>query len=223
MREFYSSGAHGEVFRIPPGSVFPHSDLVRTEYEVDRYWFLRLFYRQKIAKLLFSENFIEVVGTKVSPVGDGVSLRTHSLFSKTAQVDPDHAIFSAHMTMDEKNIETWGPACKCETCVLHRRSHQEQLLMQRAGEIADKAQKMGIILPVVDQSDYCLSQAGNVIFFEIEELRTAILRKRLQGRKRPSNDEIIALHLLERYDSLSKASRQFASLYTEGMVKVREN
>lgn len=225
MIEFYSSGQHGEVYRLTGARVFPHSEVVKKEADADRYWFLRLFYRQRIGSLLFPDNFIEVVGTQVFPSSNGVMLRTHSLFSKEAKVNQNHAEFSNHTTWSEKLIETFDPTgpCTCERCVSHRNFHRENKLGERALEISKKMEAIGIKPPVNDQTDYCLGERGQVIFFEMLEFDPQKLRRHLAKLKKPTDKETEALKLLDRHDLSVDASKNFVKSYAPGLVEVRNN
>ncbi|OGH10444.1 MAG: hypothetical protein A2857_00005 [Candidatus Levybacteria bacterium RIFCSPHIGHO2_01_FULL_36_15] len=112
---------------------------MREDEESDKLWFARLFYRHKIAHLLFPDNFIRVVGASVEPhdqeLYDEVKIgnkiwhmapnRIHRLFSKTAAVSPDHAIYSDHMAIVAE--DGWihkKSVCSCQRCSNHRDEHK---------------------------------------------------------------------------------------------------
>jgi len=231
MQEKYSNGFYSEVYRVSPEQKlwFPRSDLVRLDSSSDKNWFARLFYRHKIASLLFPNNFIEVVGAQVDPwernfiyelqIGDttvkGLRDREHRLFSKMADVPGEHSKFSSHISLSSKGRKV--SICKCGDCIAHKEFHSTNDLEEKARRISAHMMKIGIMPPFTDLSDYCLTKEGNIIFFEIGSFEEKKLEMHLSslGEKRSENEET-ALRLLKRFNVLHEESRRIA--FTSGVA-----
>jgi hypothetical protein len=119
-REKYSNGFNSAVYKVDnvDKKRFPNADLIRIDNSSkDRHWFGRLYYRHKIAHLLYPDNFINVVAVTVDSFKkdsfeevsySGSFNKEVELFSKVAPVSPDHAIYSSHMRInpDTRNKES---------------------------------------------------------------------------------------------------------------------
>lgn len=228
MREKYSGGFDARIYLLTPNQkiLFPQADLVR-EYETnDKNWFARLFYRHRVASLLFPDNFIDVVAAQVEPwqenlineeqtemiVSREAKNRTHKLFSKLAVVNKDHAIFSQHMygrydIVDRTKISL----CSCGHCASHRVLHDETLMAIKARDAGEEMGMIGIFPPCDDPSDYCLKENGDIIFFEVERFDSIRIRSHLQKLPNPKPNEKRALKLLDRLDQLLNNSRDLGS------------
>lgn len=180
MPERYSSGYYAKVFHVDRRRElrFPQAELVRREVTSDRYWFARLFYTHKTAKLLFPDNFIDVVAAqkgwgKRNPESDLMEFRP-TLMSKVAYVDTDHAVFSLHM--DQENYGGKISLCKCGACQAHRTFHKDNNLEVLARRTRDDIAPSGIYVPSDYLTDYCLSRDAKIIFFEIDGFSPESLR-----------------------------------------------
>lgn len=222
----FSNGYNASVFELTPQEkcLFPEADLVREEKEVDRFWFARLFYKHKIAHLLFPEHFMEVVGAQIDPpsnqefsypyqIGENVysepKERIQRLFSKRVAVDPNHAIYASHMKLVEDGERGLfkKSICECSPCTLHRQFHEENKIAERAITSSCFLEDKGIGIDFMDSSDYCLVN-NNIVFFEIDGFMSSILEKYLLGLKKPTPTEQQALRLLKRYRALTSMSRE---------------
>lgn len=213
MKELYSNGANAVVLipEIEDAVRFPNADLMRVDQSADKHWFARLYYRHKIAKLLFPKHFIEVVGAQISLEDPNDKEYDHpaypfALFSKDGQVDPEHAVFSSHMrtSITEGKVSS----CKCIPCVDHRKFHLENGLAIRAVEVYDETSKTGIIPAYQDPSDYCLSSDESIIFFELDGFDKLAVGKYLQSIENPTNAQIQAMEYLGRFNALYQQSRR---------------
>jgi hypothetical protein len=213
VREFYSSGFNAKVFlanEVDQGR-FPHAELARVETTADRSFFAKLFYWHKIASLLFPENFIVTVGSHHQP--DITRIQEHeipyyisTLLSVEAEVDPNHARYSAHMkTYTHKKVSV----CGCEACGSHRNSHEEQGLAIRAEDASTKMSDIGLIPPYDDPSDYCLSATGNVVFFEVEYLRITPLQDFIDSLQNPTQAQAQAGIYLGRLKTLNGQTNNY--------------
>ena len=232
MQEKYSSGFYSEVFKVDKQQklYFPQSDLVKVDESSDKNWFARLFYRHKIASLLFPDNFINVTGSQVEPwereLIDEIKIggttfknrvtRVHRLFSQMAHVPENHAVFSQHITVvgpdsigNERNDRTQEKVSlhDCVHCKAHREFHKSNDLQEKAINSASPMLDIGILPPIHDPSDYCLTEEGNIIFFEIDNFDEEVLGKHLSSLKNPNEMEENALRLLRRINELFEDSR----------------
>ena len=204
MTESYSRGFYAEVLR-PKGEErihFPQADLVRKESSRDRHWFARLYYRHKIASLLFPDNFITVVGaSRLQQVSRGED----SLYSKEANAGLDHAVFSAHMRQVDHEVNgrivrsDKGSTCECMACTRHRIEHLE--MQNEALEFSRQLLPVGLRLDDKDPSDYCLVN-GKLVFFEIEDLDPAALRNYLTSLRSATVDKQTVFDYVKRYQKL---------------------
>lgn len=233
MHEKYSRGFHASVYKVDRQQKlwFPSADLVKIDQSRDKNWFARLFYRHKIAQLLFPDNFINVVAAQVDPwqeqlvdeftIGKRVfkeqKSREHKLFSKMALVPATHAVFSEHMDINmDISSEDGGSDSRsekvslhdCADCNSHRVFHISNGLEQKAMDIAPPMQKIGIHPPTHDPSDYCLTKEGDIIFFEVQNFQEEQLETHLSSLKSRTENEETALRLLKRFDALYKDSRR---------------
>lgn len=228
MQEKYSHGFHSEVYKVDKQQKlwFPLADLVKIDESADKNWFARLFYRHKIASLLFPYNFINVLGAQVEPweknLIDEVTIgkttlrerkrRVHRLFSQMASVPANHSVFSEHMDINldiavgDKKAEKVS-LHDCVDCKSHREFHKSNDLEKKVIETAFPMQEIGILPPIDDPSDYCLTTEGNMIFFEVNEFDEEVLGKHLSSLKNPNEMEEKALRLLCRFNELYKDSR----------------
>jgi len=223
MAEIYSSGACSEVYKLTNSEkkLFPEADLVKIDTDKDRFWFARLFYRHKIAHLLFPNNFIDVVGATVDPHGpdlfDEHKLfdkpyfsavdREHRLYSKLAKVDPEHATYSNHMKLVTKNGGVFKKSiCPCSICSGHREVHETRYMEEKAKHLAANLSPIGLGVPWNDPSDYCLS-GNDIIFFEIDHFEEKVLLKHLTSVDNPTSEQIASIKLLNRYGELKRMSR----------------
>lgn len=217
MSEFYSRGIWGEVYRASPREHrwFPHADLVKLDpnLESPSTTFATKFYEHVIANLLFPENFIKVVGSRqdksthkrfaellnrllhitITALYD----QRYRIYSEEAEVDPVHAIYSAHMQEDYRGVKT---PCGCNICHNHNLFHQS--LIEEAHRISQKTAAYGIFIPYSDPSDYCVDKGGRIIFFEIDDLKPQTLITQLQTTGIHTNAEKHVLALTKRYQAL---------------------
>ncbi len=241
MREKYANGLRSTIFRISSEERlrFPVADLVKEDLDSDRQWFARLFYRHKIAHLLFPNNFVKVVAAIVEPhqpylyedfdMGKGLIItspvdRLHRLYSQLADVAPDHATYASHMKLVFDRETRWTgkrSVCSCAACVSHGEDHETRNIEQGATEFSGLVSQIGIGLDPADPSDYCISSGGDIIFFEIDKFEPKKLRVHLESIIDPSHVELEALTLLGRHDELDSISRQ--DLLSGKSNKVRVN
>lgn len=223
MRETYSNGFHTVVYKTDRQERlwFPSADLVRIDKSEDKNWFASLFYRHKIAQLLFPDNFINIVAAQVDPwqeqlldefiIGEEVfrqqKSREHRLFSQMAQIPAAHAVYSAHMGFDKyedrlEKISKHG----CVDCESHRKFHVLENLERKARVASEPMLEIGIQPPTYDPSDYCLTEGGKIVFFEIDGLDRKILENFLSSLKAPTNSQREAQRLLNRFKHLREDS-----------------
>lgn len=228
-REFYSKGFCAEVYEVNSQERlwFPHADLVR----LDGPWivgvvdiknnFARLFYRHKIAQILFPDNFINVVAartevrealyedrmlsTKTHRVHKLLESRTNALFSQKADIPVEHSTLSAHMRLDPDRKQSKVSSCECNDCISHRKFHLSSALVDKAKEVSIPMRGIGVVPSYLgDSSDYCLTGKGNIVFFEIDNFDREALGKHLSSLNNPNSREKEAQILIDRYNKLLK-------------------
>lgn len=163
-KEFYSKGSHAqvEVPLLAEQRYFAEADLVRREPARDPFWFGRLYFIHKVAKLLHPDSFINVHAVTCTPNEAETGIHNTRVFSEKAAVPEDHAVFSKHMNHFMKTS-----LCKCEICMRHRKFHGLHDLRTEAYHKNIELNKTGIGIHWPDESDYCLSDKG-LVFFEID-------------------------------------------------------
>jgi hypothetical protein len=196
--EFYSKGLHGSVYRVSKEQklVHPDADLVKiaiTDNQPINHP-LAIYYRHQMAQLLFPNNFIDVVGVKFTSYDRSIHFE---LFSKLAPVNPDHAVFSAHMDYYRQDNDK-DSRCKCEICARHRGEHGWRSWFKNRNTPIHKMKEIGIFPDTTDPSDYCYTPNG-VLFFELEGLEPKTLQNHLDRLKNPSEEEQKAGKLLTIY------------------------
>lgn len=206
-RELFSRGMHAKVHPLDKAESrhFPNADLIRVECRDGPYFFKRLFYRHRIAHLLFPQHFIDVLGVTAQNANDpDHPFRTVSnLYSKRADVIQDHATYAAHMQL-HKGVKK--SLCSCDACKAHRLFHAQNDMTLHALKDAKNYNPMGIHTPWDDDSDYCLA-GDKLVYFEIESFDHLVLGQRLDEIA-DVNVRAALASLLGRYkDSLEK-SRQ---------------
>lgn len=226
-RRFYSKGLLAEVYEVSPQERlwFRHADLVR----VDGPWivgpvdmkkiFARLFYKHKIAELLFPDNFIHVVAartevrkvlyedrmlsTKTHKVHKLLESRTNTLFSQKADIPVEHSTFSEHMITDSDGKQGKVSSCQCNDCISHREFHSSSALAEKAEEVSIPMRRIGVVPAYFgDPSDYCLTGKGNIVFFEIDNFDNTALAEYLSSLENPDSREKEALILINRHTQL---------------------
>lgn len=194
----FSKGFHAKVYDITSKKEedlwVARADLVREEDATASASLeaRRLFYSHKIVRLLFPKNTIEVTGAR--PKG-GSTL----LYSKLAPIPSEHAVFSKHSEIHEGNQIF---ECGCEACAKHTLLHSKNEFQDKAEDIARKMNHAGIVVPLSDPTDYCISDAGDIIFFEHD-----FIIQKIEDFIRANSNQSIGdklLRLLERYKKLDK-------------------
>lgn len=197
MGEFYSQGAHGRVEKasLSDRKRFPRADLVKNENwgRYDPYRFSRIFYRHKVAALLFPEHIIDVVAAASTLEGAPNHEIIHRIWSRKAEVPEEHATFAYHKKRDAD-----GFPCKCKVCVSHQAQYHTPDLKQQAFRMGEQASEMGIKLPDTDETDYCLGPHG-VLFFEVDALYNNGLREMLMMNMVDLETSRLCLSYLVRY------------------------
>lgn len=215
--EKYSRGGHAEVFRINlnEGIWYPNADLVRVENSDHPLIFMTRFYAHRIASELFSSYFIQTYGARRTDVHVPIFRMkyNHYLYSKLAQVPRDHAIFTAHVVFrslaeehDWTDTVIKDSTCKCSACHRHRKFHKDNKLKDQASYMFTRFADIGII-PDNDFTDYCLTDRGNLIFFEVDSIDINRLRPFLESIKDPNQRQRHALRMLNRYQELCELPR----------------
>lgn len=214
LQEF-SNGCHGRVYHATPENKlnFPRCDLVKSEDAEDPLHHKKVYYQHKIAQALFPNNFIEVVGSAVCPPYPKLTFpRSHLIFSKKAEVDKSHAVYSAHMGLYNDFKETIKRStCECSDCTSHRDFHAHSGLHYEALSVFNRCLEIGLKLPYRDSSDYCMGENG-IVFFEITHLDPDKLGCHLRGIRNRSTAEQNALNFLERYQQISPVTEQEPAL-----------
>lgn len=217
--EYYSHGTFGIVKTPNTGELlqFAQADLVKQWLENDARGAIKEFYRLKIAELLFPTRFIQVIGAnsfkndellselmRLVTFLDEPNDRTNiqGLFSKSAGVNPDHAVFSSHATLGENGKSS---QCNCSQCSNHREFHSDYHLPILAKHHAKEMKKAGIVPPYDDPTDYCLAANGNLLFFEVEGFAPLLALQYLKKNRKKYNPVIAKKthKLLLRYMELS--------------------
>ena len=214
LREKYSGGHVASVYTLSEKDKlrFPRADLVREDSVADFSWFARLYYKQKIASLLYPDNFIEVVGAGVEPlvpVGRRQSerIQKHNLFSKQAAVKIDHAVFSSHLRLTTKGGKLYKEStCPCAHCVQHTQEHLTQNMETIARKASELISPSGIVPSADDPSDYCITDRG-IIFFELQSFDPNQIKKTINSSETTAPAQQTALSLLDRYLVLETRTR----------------
>jgi hypothetical protein len=198
----YSQGFNGVVYPISKENAkkFPHCDLekheIRDHFEPDSSFALIQFYSFKIAHILFPNNFIAVHGVRINP---------HQYFSEEANVPREHAIYSSHMVSfgGGFKFQEGLRACRCNSCLSHRELHANMIFDPKFQETVSRANQMGIYVPEDDTSDYCRTDKGNIIFFEIDEVDLEAIGIYLNSQ--PLSDQIrLARNFHSRLEQLNR-------------------
>ncbi len=223
MSQHFSKGMGGEVRHLTPDEsrLFPLADLVKNEHPHtrtnDAFWPARLFYMHRVAHLVFPNTFIQVTDCTLSkqmiteetlPWGETARIhhaKEFSLYSKRAEVHPDHAPYSADMTLDNEMQKV--SVCSCRACSAHRQFHEDNQMEERARQKASQLSEAGIFVPTDDPSDYCLS-ADDVLFFEIDRLRTDVLQDYLLWHPIEKSIDTHVQRCLYRIEQLRSMSRE---------------
>lgn len=189
-RELFSKGMHAKVHPIAEQEkiLFPQADLTRLEFSDRPFHHKLLFYKHRIAQLLYPDQFIEVVGAmaKAKPDCGNAFVKDHLLFSKKAHVPAEHAIFAAHMEIDERGPRRLKRSmCACSVCDSHRKFHRDHDIAMKAFVDSSEFHRRGITVPWDDVSDYCMSYKGKILFFEIEGLDYRVLQNNVDDVEDP--------------------------------------
>ena len=216
MGEFYSNGGHGNVEHAGTTDRlwFSQADLVKSEtlgaFDKDR--FARLYYRHKIAELLFPGNIIQVVGASSThneesddPWGPKY---VHRLWSRRAVVPTGHAKYSAHMDKSNNTLKR----CTCPICIRHHARFHTSNLERRARRLSKHAEAMGIELPSWDETDYCLGPNG-ILFFEVDGIDVHTLWTYLTSTSREPSVTSLCLKYLDRYHQSFMRSKHHSIRY----------
>lgn len=220
MKKEYSSGWNARVYRSKKGHLpLCGAEVVReTGGDQDfRAW----YYKLMIASLFFPQNFIEVRSARLLSQKEYRYRRLdhppYAGYSQLAQVHPDHAKFSLHMTEYKGSKSGF---CNCRVCSRHRKFHLEHQLEERATSIRSEVSKAGISVHYNDPSDYCLEtelrqikigklalttkrQSGdNLVFFEVDYIEPNILQEYLSMPGEDEENRQRALGLFKRYCKL---------------------
>lgn len=208
----YSHGGHASVFRLGSHEQvwIPRANLVRVENTDFPLAFKQRFYAHRIASILFPDYFIDVHGARREEVHWPLFRMkfNNSLYSTEAAVPKEHAIFAKHTTFNAESEELdWTvhiekvSTCKCTNCKNHRQFHKDQKLQEQARYMfrcfADKG-----IIPDNDLTDYCITEKGNILFFEVDFINANLLRPFLESIKNPNQRQKHALRILNRYQKL---------------------
>lgn len=195
----YSRGFTATVSRLDTDSpYYDTADLVRVEIVRDFRWFERLFIRHKIASQLYPDNFISVVGVSNRPNFPTGTNYVTNLYSKEANIPPEHATYSAHYAITTKPTlaERYRQPlplslCQCDVCTDHSRFHQDNNLESQAVMFgSDLREDFGITLPVDDPTDYCLSPKG-LMFFEVETFNSFLFLNKITHHTHPDKSYLI--------------------------------
>ncbi len=209
-----SKGYHARVRHLNDEEkrLFPEAEIVRETTTTDVAWAVRNFWRHRLVHLFHPDMFINVVGashTKLpedpSEVNDLVKFPQSylmKLFSKQARVPEDHLTFAAHTPSDKISL------CDCSVCVRHRKFHGVHDLRFEAKKKNDQLQNVGISVPWLDETDYCLSESG-LLFFEIQSLNLKRIQSVIDHVGNQQMQKIFG-----RIRSLTSQSRD-ASLYSD--------
>lgn len=216
-RERFSGGHVASVYKLSDSErmLFPKADLVRVDRIADPSWFARLYYKHKVASLLYPNNFIEVVGARVvappllvpTQVRHAGEIQNHSLYSQMAPVSPDHATYADHLTLAVGKDKLYKDStCSCAACIRHGQKHTIGGMARLAQEASDFISPSGIVPPADDPSDYCLTDKG-ILFFELKSFNPNQLRKSLAALESTTPNQQAVLHFLNRYVALDTKVR----------------
>lgn len=168
---------------------FPSADLVRYERSTNPFFYKLLFYKHRIARLLYPDQFIEVVGavTEARPGGEDSFAKDHLVFSRKAPVPDEHATFAAHMEIDDDGPKRLKKSlCKCSVCVSHRRFHRDHDISMKAFDASSEFWRRGITVPWDDDSDYCMTDKEKILFFEIDGMDYRVLQNNIDDVDDPA-------------------------------------
>lgn len=213
MREF--SRGFEALVESYQGKEFPRADLVRFEFHKDPEHFLKLFYALKIAHLLSPDNFINVAGAvRYKPGNEGlwklllyyaikpIFGHLQLIYSKKANIDERHAIFSAHMESTGE-VGAKVSTCDCRVCITHRQLHRLPQIQDLFTRTTNQLSAIGIEAPRRDLSDWCVLRAEkgeSIVFFEVDVLNLKRIREYLKSKEDKTLQQNLALGLLGRYE-----------------------
>lgn len=216
-RERFSGGHVASIYKVSDDekALFSRADLVRVDRVADPSWFTRLYYKHKVASLLYPDNFIEVVGARAvslpllvpTQTRQSEEIQNHNLYSQMAKVNPDHATYADHLTLVVGEGKLYKDfTCSCVACVRHGQEHDGRDMAKLAQEASDFISPSGIVPPTDDPGDYCLTDRG-VIFFELKSFDPIQLKKSLTILEGIAPNQQVALSLLDRYIALDIKAR----------------
>lgn len=210
---------------------FPGSEVVRVCLTSNPDEYLDTLYKQNIAYCLYPDNILKLLGGNQRLVTPNFFLTLfvrlieqlvdsapspapkqkfeYRLYSRLANVPPEHAHFGATMigTDEDGHLIKDVPSCPCKLCTTHLSFHSSANT-KHASDVVDQISRAGIFLPdpIFDPSDWCLTPQGIPFFFELEGLDPRIIYKHLTKQKNPTRKEKLALSLLGHYQTI-KATR----------------
>jgi|SRR3989344_2950627 len=216
MGEYYSNGGHGDVEHAGTTDKlwFSQADLVKSEtlgaFDKDR--FARLYYRHKIAELLFPGHIIQVVGASSTHSEESDHLRgpkyVHKLWSRRADVPDGHVSYSSHMDKSNNRLKR----CTCPDCERHYTQFHTKSLKQKARRLSMRAEEVGITLLAWDETDYCLGPNG-ILFFEVDGIDVYTLWTYLTRTSREPSVTRLCLNYLDRYQKSIMRSKHHSILH----------
>lgn len=167
-------------------------------------------YLEKFPVVPMRPGFMKSIPSGPLPTGEQCfPLRHHRNYSKDAGVPRGHGVYSAHMTLDPPGFQgSKLSLCGCAECAAHRDFHAANDIKARASQLS--VWQAGLLVSLDDESDYCMTAAGNVIFFEIEHVDTPKLRAFVEQLTDVSLKEqaLALLPQLERLYAISLGSNE---------------
>jgi hypothetical protein len=201
----FSSGNEAQVLLDDVGdSALRGAELVRVSCAPLKaiYPFLK-FYESKLAALFFPGSVVSyrAVRFEKEEFSPGYASRLVYHLSNNAPVPSDHSVYSDHMmvTMAEGKISR----CHCPSCSRHREFHSINNLESQAYLQARTMEPFGFWMPADDSSDYCLTDSGQILFFEIDEFDPYKCLVSLRRSEQPSGVKKRAEKILNRHMTIS--------------------
>lgn len=116
----------------------------------------------------------------------------HFLYSREAAVPSAHAHFTAALRVGDYGEKVSN--CPCLTCDAHRELHDQH--QAHANQEYSRLLELGIGVPLSDFGDWCISESGNIVFFEIQIISLKQISRFIEshrGSYSVSHDEISKL------------------------------
>lgn len=188
--EKFAEGFHAAVYPVGDKERLrgraARADVVRKENHEKLFYFAELFVKHRLCYLLFPEHFINVVASStmrsglecISYFDWDTGLPMHNLYSVKANVPIAHAHYGTVLTGGI--IGPKRQTCPCAECAEHKRVHVKH--RSEVDELHRTLLDCGIEVPYNDGSDWCVTQEGNIVFFEIDVIDLSRLKQYIESQ-----------------------------------------